>query len=146
MSESATIAAETPRHADLVEERLVRWYFYAALTYLTISMLGGLLMAFQLVRENPLSGIELLSPGRWRMIHTNAIAYGFLANAFLGTLHWAVPRLTFHRVASQGLSYFIFFAWQAVVLLTAAGIIIGPSFQDQPWLLELARKYRLPMM
>ena len=41
-------------------------------------------MALQLVHWNPLGGIELLSPGRWRMIHTNAIAYGFLANAFLG--------------------------------------------------------------
>ena len=32
------------------------------------------------------------------MIHTNAIAYGFLANAFLGMLHWAVPRLTLRPV------------------------------------------------
>src|SRR5947209_2346695 len=107
MTAAAMTMTDPPRHADLVEERLVRWYFYAALSYITISMLAGLLMAFQLVRENPLNGIELLSPGRWRMVHTNAIAYGFLANAFLGTLHWAVPRLTFHKVASRALSYFI---------------------------------------
>ena len=42
--------AEAPRHAELVDERLVRWYFYAALGYLLISMLGGLLMALQLVQ------------------------------------------------------------------------------------------------
>ena len=89
---------ELPRHADLVDERLVYWYFMAALIFMCASMLGGLLMALQLVRLNPLSGIELLSPGRWRMIHTNAIAYGFLANAFLGVLHWAVPRLTLRPV------------------------------------------------
>ena len=58
------------------------WYFLAALGYLFISLLGGLLMALQLVHWNPHDGIEYLSPGRWRMIHTNAIAYGFLANAF----------------------------------------------------------------
>ena len=52
------------------------------------------------------------------MIHTNAIAYGFIANAFLGMLHWAVPRLD----AAPGLpspagsSYAIFAAWQVVVL------------------------------
>ena len=45
----------------LVDERLVLWYFGAALTFLTISMLGGLLMALQLVHWNPLRGIELLS-------------------------------------------------------------------------------------
>ncbi len=83
-----------PRHDDLVDERLVYWYFLAALGYMFVSMLGGLLMAPQLATHQPLQGIELFSPGRWRMIHTNAIAYGFIANAFLGILHWAVPRLT----------------------------------------------------
>ncbi len=94
MSSEASNAA--PRHEDLVCERLVRWYFYAALSYLFLSMLGGLLMASQLIHWNPLNGIEFLSPGRWRMIHTNAVAYGFLANSFLGMLHWVVPRLTLH--------------------------------------------------
>lgn len=133
------VSGEVPRHADLVEERLVRWFFYAALLYLLISMLGGILVALQLVHWNPLNGVEILSAGRWRMIHTNAVAYGFLANAFLGTLHWAVPRLTFHKVASRALSYFIFFAWQAIVLSTAAAIIIGPSFQHAEWVASAAK-------
>src|SRR6266496_3608720 len=110
----ATVGTNPPAHQPLVIERLVRWYFLAALTYFSLSLLGGLLMAFQLVQHNPLQGIEFFSPGRWRMVHTNAIAYGFIANAFLGSLHWAVPRLTFHKVASRALSYFIFAAWQVV--------------------------------
>jgi cytochrome c oxidase cbb3-type subunit I len=122
----------TPRHEDLVEERLVLWYFLAALTYMLISMLGGLLMATQLQRHNFLRGIELLSPGRWRMIHTNAIAYGFIANAFLGILHWAVPRLTLRPVYSRWLSYAIFGAWQIVVLATAGGILLGEA-QGLEW-------------
>lgn len=109
----------------LVDTRLVVWYFLAAVTFLVVSMLGGLLMALQLVNWNPLRGVEWLSPGRWRMVHTNAVAYGFLANAFLGCLHWAVPRLTMKPVLSRGLSYFIFFAWQAIVLATAVGILAG---------------------
>ncbi|MBX3415154.1 MAG: cbb3-type cytochrome c oxidase subunit I [Pirellulales bacterium] len=112
---------------ELVDERLVIWYFLAALAYLAASMLGGLLMALQLVRWNPLMDIELLSPGRWRMIHTNAIAYGFLANSFLGALHWSVPRLTLKPVASRELSYFIFLAWQVVVVSTAVGIMFGQA-------------------
>ena len=87
---------ELPRHEDLVDERLVFWHFMAALIFMGALMLGGLLMALQLLRLNPFTGIELLSPGRWRMIHTNAIAYGFIANAFLGVLQWVVPRLTLH--------------------------------------------------
>ena len=72
------------RHDDLVEERLVMWYFLAALGYLFVSMMGGLIMALQLVHWNPHDGDRVSSPGRWRMIHTNAIAYGFIANAFSG--------------------------------------------------------------
>jgi len=111
----------------LVDRRIVLWYYFAALAYMVISMLGGLLMALQLVRWNELQGIEYLSPGRWRMVHTNAIAYGFLANAFLGTLHWAIPRLTMRPVLNKGLSYLIFVAWQIVVLATAGGILLGQA-------------------
>jgi cytochrome c oxidase cbb3-type subunit 1 len=104
----------------------------AALGFMFVSMLGGFLMGFQLIRHNPLRGIELFSPGRWRMIHTNAIAYGFLANAFLGALHWAVPRLTLRPLADRRLSYFIFGAWQFVVLATAVGILLGQA-QGLEW-------------
>ena len=133
MSEVATSQNLPPnesleaQHSDLVIERLVAWYFLAALFYLFVSLAGGLMMALQLVQWNPLQGSEYLSPGRWRMIHTNAIAYGFLANCFLGALHWAVPRLTLKPVLHTGLSYFIFIAWQVVVLSTAAGILLGEA-------------------
>ena len=123
---------ELPRHADLVDERLVLWYFVAALTFMFASMLGGVLMGTQLSRMNPLRGIEFFSPGRWRMIHTNAIAYGFLANAFLGMLEWVVPRLTLKPVFDRRLSYAIFFAWQGVVIATAVGILFGEA-QGLEW-------------
>jgi cytochrome c oxidase cbb3-type subunit 1 len=144
MNESDQATAAEPRHEDLVDERLVRWYFLAALLYLGVSMTGGLLMALQLVHWNPLNGIEIFSPGRWRFIHTNAVAYGFLANAFLGMLHWTVPRLTLHRVGSVKLSYFIFGAWQVIVLSTAAAFIIGPTLQAQPWVANLTASLQIP--
>lgn len=141
-----SIENETPRIPDnLVIRRLVAWYFLAALTYMAISLTGGVLMALQLVHWNPLRGIEFFSAGRWRMIHTNAIAYGFLANAFLGMLHWAVPRLTLRPVLGVRLSYFIFIAWQVIVVSTAAGIILGPTFQAADWIADLSASTNLPM-
>ncbi len=125
MSETTLPQQQIPHTEELVEKRLVLWYFFAALTFMFVSMLGGILMGLQLIRHNFLDGVELLSPGRWRMIHTNAIAYGFLANAFLGCLHWAVPRLTLRPVLSRPLSYAIFFTWQFIVLGTAVSIILG---------------------
>jgi cytochrome c oxidase cbb3-type subunit 1 len=126
MTEGPPAAAPAP-HTHLVPRRLVLAYFLAALTYFALSLLGGLLMALQLVRHNPLAGIEIFSPGRWRMVHTNAIAYGFIANSFLGLLHWSIPRLTLRPVLSLRLSWFIFAAWQVVVLATAGGILAGQA-------------------
>lgn len=119
-------------HESLVDEKIVLAYFIAALTFISISMLGGFLMAAQLLRHNPLNGIEFFSPGRWRMLHTNAIAYGFLANGFLGLLHWVIPRLTLRPVLDGRLSWLIFVAWQVVVLGTAVGILAGHS-QGLEW-------------
>ncbi|MCA9081615.1 MAG: cbb3-type cytochrome c oxidase subunit I, partial [Planctomycetaceae bacterium] len=128
-------ADDTPRvpeHAQLVDEQMVRWHFIMALVFFFASVAGGFLVAFQLIRHNPFSGIEYLSPGRWRMIHTNAIAYGFLANAFLGVLHWVVPRLTLRPVLDRRLSLLIFGAWQFVVGATAVGLILGQA-QGLEW-------------
>ncbi len=61
------------------------------------------------------------------MVHTNAVAYGFLANGFLGCLHWAIPRLTLQPVANRKLSWFIYVAWQVVVGATAIGILGGEA-------------------
>jgi cytochrome c oxidase cbb3-type subunit 1 len=122
-------AQPVPRHEDLVDQGIVVAYFLFALGYLALSMLAGLLMSLQLVYWNPLNGLELFSPGRWRMVHTNVIAYGFLANAFLGALHWAVPRLVLKPVLDWRLSWFILIAWQVVVLGTGVGIVLGPTLQ-----------------
>lgn len=130
MSEGAVGGTEDAR--PLVNERLVLWYYLAALTFFAVALLAGLLVSLQLIDQNPLRGIELFSPGRWRMVHTNAIAYGFIANAFLGTLHWAVPRLALRRVLDERLSWFIFGAWQLVVLATAVGILGGQA-QGLEW-------------
>ena len=64
------VPSHPPAHEDLVDEPIILCYYVAALTFLTVSMLAGLLMALQLVHWNVLRGVELLSPGRWRMIHT----------------------------------------------------------------------------
>jgi hypothetical protein len=114
------------RPADsLVDRRMVLWHMVAALTFMAISILAGFLFSLQFLQAYPFPNSEVFSPGRWRMVHTNAIAYGFLANAFLAGLHWSIPRLTLKPVYSRKLSMFIFVAWQAVVFATAFGLLAG---------------------
>ncbi|MCC7291676.1 MAG: cbb3-type cytochrome c oxidase subunit I [Phycisphaerales bacterium] len=120
-------APKLPADRELIETRLVWWYFVAALAYMIVAMLAGAMISLQFLQHYPFPGIELLSPGRWRFVHTNGVAYGFLANGFLGMLHWAVPRLTLRPVLSRPLSYFIFIAWQLIVVATVVGVLTGQA-------------------
>ena len=111
--------------SDPVDERIVLWFFMASLVYLSVAMLAGFLYSLQFLQFHPFAGMEFFSPGRWRMVHTHVVTHGFIAGAFLGSLHWAVPRLTLRPVLSRKLSWFIFFLWQVVVLSAAVGILLG---------------------
>jgi len=112
---------------ELVDERIVMWYLLASLGYVLVAMLAGLLFSLQFIQRYPFPNTELFSPGRWRFVHTQGVAYGFIANAFLGALHWAIPRLTLRPVLDRRLSWFIFFAWQGVVLATVVGVLSGQA-------------------
>lgn len=111
----------------LVDEKIVLAFLSASLAYVLIAMLAGLLYSLQFIDMYPFAGIEYWSPGRWRFVHTQGVAYGFIANAFLGALHWAVPRLTRHPVLDRRLSWFIFFAWQAILIATVVGVLSGEA-------------------
>lgn len=114
---------ETP----LVSGVMVKSHLSFAMLWLCISLLAGLFYSLQLLQHWPLPRIELLSPGRIRLIHTNLIAFGFLTNAFLGMLYWTVPRLTGQRVASKALGYAILGAWNLIILGTYIGLHLGEA-------------------
>lgn len=123
----ATAASANTSGEPLVDRAMVKAHLVAGFTFFFVAIFGGLFYALQLSRLYPFPGVELLSPGRVRMIHTNGIAYGFLFNSFIAALHWIVPRLTGHHMLHKGLSRFIFWAWQAIVALTAIGILGGKA-------------------
>lgn len=112
---------------ELVFRKVIITHFASGAAFFLIALTAGLLYALQLTNLYPFEGIEIMSPGRWRMIHTNAVAYGFLFNMFIGVLYWIVPRLTGHQLASKQLSWLICFAWQFIVLCAAGGIVFGQA-------------------
>lgn len=111
----------------LVNDKLVTWHLVAAIVWLGIAMIGGMLYSLQLLQHWPLPRIAVLSPGRIRMIHTNMVAFGFLTNAFFAMLNWTVPRLTGRRVASDLLGWAILGAWNLIVLGTYIGLHLGEA-------------------
>jgi len=136
MSMASTAAASPTPTAGalgtLVNTRLVALHLAAGMFYLTFAMFGGLAYATQLINHYILPNVEVLSPGRVRLLHTNLIAFGFLFNAFLGMLYWCVPRLTGRTVAANWLGWAIFGAWQLIVMLMWIGLHLGHA-QGVEW-------------
>ncbi len=116
----------TEERNSIINYTLMKFHIGFAMLYLGVVLLGGLLYSLQFIHLYPLSGIEIFSPGRIRMIHTNGAVYGFITNGFLAGLYWAVPRLTGHRVWNETLiGWFLALGLQVAVLGTAGGLLFG---------------------
>ncbi len=110
----------------VVSFSLVYAHLVSALVFLGIVLLAGLLYSLQFLGKYPFPGVEFLSPGRVRMLHTNGAVYGFITNGYVAGLYWAVPRLTGYKVLNEKyLGWFMFWALQAAVLATAVGLLGG---------------------
>ncbi len=119
------VLARLKGESPLVDNWVVKAHFIAGISCLFLSVLAGLVFSTQFMRTYLFPGIEPLSPGKLRFIHTNIAAYGFLANLFFGMLYWAIPRLTGLRVWKRGVSLFLFWAWQAILLASVVGFVLG---------------------
>lgn len=124
---AAEIKQQGPVITKIVCNGLVKAHLIGGFVWFTISMLAGLLYSTQFLQNYHGAGIELLSPGRVRMTHTNLIAFGWLTNGFLGMLYWVVPRLTGQRVFSHKMGWLIFWVWQAIITATFIGLHLGEA-------------------
>jgi len=113
------------KRQNIVNYNLVASHIIAGLFFLLLAIAAGILYSLHFLGKYPLTDIELFSPGRVRMLHTNAIAYGWLLNGLLGGMYWVVPRISGYPVLSRRLSWLIFSVLQILVLATAAGILAG---------------------
>jgi len=127
------LAGDAPREpapataAELVSTGLVKWHFIFAVCFMLTSMFGGFLVSLNFIGIYPFPDFEWLSVNRVRLLHTNEIAYGFLVNAFVGAMYYAVPRLTGRPVFSKPLGWVILGVWQFIVFATSIGQLLGFS-------------------
>jgi cytochrome c oxidase cbb3-type subunit I len=117
--------SESIQGPSYVPQDLVRWHLLISLVYLLVVILGGLGYSMQFIDLYPLKGVEFFSPARLRMVHTQAVAYGWLANAFFGVVLWMIPRLTQEPLLSHRLGKIVFFSYNGLVLLAAVMILAG---------------------
>jgi cytochrome c oxidase cbb3-type subunit 1 len=70
--------------------------------------------------------MDRLSCGRQRPLHTNAVIFAFGGSALFATSYYVVQRTSHARLFSNGLAAFTFWGWQAVIVLAAVTLSLGP--------------------
>ena len=111
----------------LVNRPLVQAHLVAGFGWFLVGISAGLLFSTQFVQHYLLPGMEVLSPGRVRMVHTHLVAFGFIMNCLLGAMIWAIPRLTGQRILSDTLGWLIFWVWQGIMVAATGGILMGQA-------------------
>jgi cytochrome c oxidase cbb3-type subunit 1 len=137
---SAAILPAMKKDENIVDFEIVQWHMIAFVVHLVIAVLAGLSYSLQFLQKYPFPGVEFLSPGRIRMIHTQGVAYGMLANGLVAILYYVIPKLTGYSVISKGLSRFCFWVYNGLVLATvvmiSAGYAQGLEWAETPAILD----------
>ena len=121
--------------------RVVRQFTWAAILFAIIGMLVGVIIAAQLRWPTLFGGIDILSYGRLRPVHTSGVIFAFGGNALFATSYYIVQRTCGVRLISDKLAAFTFYGYQAVLVLGVLSYMFGYSqskeYAELPWLLDV---------
>ncbi len=121
------------------DDRIVRQFTIASIFWGVIGMGAGALAASQLnfwqmngkflewmtfgLIEN--EGLQEITFGRLRPLHTNAAIFAFVGNMMFAGIYYSTQRLCRCRLASDLLSKVHFWGWQAIITAAAITLPIG---------------------
>ncbi len=123
------------------DDRVTRYFMFASVGWGIVGMLVGAIVALQLAFW-PANVHELLSFGRLRPLHTNAVIFAFVGNMIFAGVYYSTQRLLKTRMANDALSWFNFWGWQAIIVAAAVtlplGITQGKEYAELEWPIDLA--------
>ena len=122
-------------------DKVVKQFTIMTVVWGIVGMLVGVIIAAQLYWPSLNMGIEWLSFGRLRPLHTNAVIFAFGGCALFGTSLYVVQRTCHARLLSDGLASFVFWGWQLVILLAAItlplGLTQGKEYAELIWPIDI---------
>ncbi|MCB9464711.1 MAG: cytochrome-c oxidase, cbb3-type subunit I [Candidatus Eisenbacteria bacterium] len=106
-------------------DSVVRAFLIATLVWGVVGLSLGVLVATQLSFWQANFGIEWLTFGRLRPLHTNAAIFAFVGNSMFAGIYHSSQRLLKTRLGSDGLSWIHFWGWQIIIVCAALTIPLG---------------------
>ncbi|CEA06262.1 cbb3-type cytochrome c oxidase subunit I [Pseudomonas saudimassiliensis] len=105
--------------------KVVRQFAVMTVVWGIVGMALGVFIAAQLVWPALNFDLPWTSFGRLRPLHTNAVIFAFGGCALMGTSFYVVQRTTQARLCSDAMAAFVFWGWQAVILLAVITLPLG---------------------
>jgi cytochrome c oxidase cbb3-type subunit I/II len=141
---TATLSRPAPAGKVVVEfnDQIVRQFVLATFIWGVVGMLVGVLIGTQLNFWQANFGLEWLSFGRLRPLHTNAVIFAFVGNMMFAGVYYSTQRLVKARLASNFLSQLHFWGWQAIIVAAAItlplGLSRGKEYAELIWPINIA--------
>jgi cytochrome c oxidase cbb3-type subunit I len=124
------------------DDAIVRAFVVATVFWGVVAFLAGVFIAAQLAFPALNLGVEWLSFGRLRPVHTSAGIFAFGGNALLATSFYVVQRTC--RAPLWGgpdLARFVFWGYQLFIVMAASGYVLGVTqgreYAEPEWYVDL---------
>ena len=143
-AEARRIDSERPGHLETFsyDDSIVRMFVTATLLWGVVGFLVGLILAVELPYPALNGGIEWITFGRLRPLHTNAVIFAFAGNAIFAAIYYSTQRLCKARMWSDMLSRLHFWGWQATIVSAALtlpfGITQSKEYAELEWPIDIA--------
>ena len=112
---------------------LIRAHAWAAIAMVGWTVLLGLVVALKFHWPDLMSDSPWLTWGRLRYGHTQGLFFGWLGNAFLMFLYYAVPRLAERPLTSVSLGWLLFGVWNFVLVIPGWILVQAGVSQPLEW-------------
>lgn len=124
------------------DNRIVRAFAIATVIWGIVGMSAGLLCAVQLFFPAANLDFQFVTFGRLRPVHTNAVIFAFVGNGMFMGIYYSLQRLCKARMFSDGLSWFNFWGWNAIIVAAAItlplGITTSKEYAELEWPIKIA--------
>jgi cytochrome c oxidase cbb3-type subunit I/II len=124
------------------DDEIVKMFIVATIVFAGVGFLAGLLAAIQMAYWPANMGLEWITFGRLRPLHTNAAIFAFAGNAIFAGIYHSTQRLLKTRMFSDILSRIHFWGWQLIIVAAAVTIPLGLShgkeYAELEWPIDLA--------
>jgi len=124
------------------DNKTVRNFLYATAIFGLVGFLVGLVLAIEMFWPRISGDLPILSFGRLRPLHTNAVIFAFVGNGIFAGVYYSVQRLCKARMFNDTLSKIHFWGWQLIIVAAAItlplGISTGKEYAELEWPIDIS--------